>query len=73
MKKPFITPTQHEKNEWSRMAYAAEVKSGALQGISNRYAEAAALPAGAAMEVPYFDALQASYREWLINNVYPTS
>lgn len=64
-----ITPTQHEKNEWSRMARAAYASGRNWTG--HRYSAAASLPNGAKLQVCAFDTLQHNYRIWLINDEYP--
>jgi len=61
-----MTPNQHEKNEWSRMAKAAYASD--LNSIGHRYSGAAALPNGASIHDAEFDALQAGYRSWLCFN-----
>ena len=58
-----ITPTEHEKAEWSRLARAA-YKSG-LNPIGHRYSAAAALRRGECIPIVRFDALQAGYRAWM--------
>lgn len=58
------TPTEHDKREWARMA-ADAYKSG-RNGVGHRYSAAAALPAGATMPTPRYDALQVGYRSWLV-------
>ena len=66
MKTIIITPTEHDKAEWSRMARAAyRVKHNA---IGHRYSAAASLPIGAKLDVSVFDSLQRPYRQWLIWN-----
>jgi hypothetical protein len=65
-----ITPTQHEKNEWSRLArYAYEHDRN---DIGHRFSMAAALKAGESCTVQWFDALQVIYRAWLVFGTLPT-
>lgn len=59
-----ITPSEHEKSEWSRMAraaYAADYNS-----VGHRYSGAAALHINQPMSLATFDALQEAYRSWLV-------
>lgn len=58
-----VTPTEHEKREWSRMAQAAYAAD--RNDIGHRFSGAAALRVGEAMLVAAFDALQTEYRAWL--------
>ena len=60
-----ITPTEHEKREWSRMATAA-YKTG-RNAIGHRYSMAATLRIGEPCDVSKFDSLQNDYRAWLID------
>ena len=65
-----IIPTEHEKSEWSRMACAAY--GADRNDIGHRYSMASAVTRiGEAMPVSLFDTLQAGYRVWLINNIFP--
>ena len=59
-----ITPTQHEKREWSRMAQAAY--AAGLNPIGHRFSAVAALPAQASMSLGNYDAAMTEYREWLV-------
>ena len=61
-----MTPTRHEKLEWSRMAQAAYLAGH--NDIGHRYSGAAALRDGQSIPVTRFDALQDGYRTWLIDN-----
>lgn len=61
-----ITPTEHDKAEWSRMAQAA-YKCG-HNSIGHRYSVAATISKGEQMPVSVFDSLQRPYRQWLIWN-----
>jgi hypothetical protein len=58
-----ITVTQHEKNEWSRLAKSAYA-SGRNE-IGHRFSAAAALRNDESMEQDRFDELQSEYRAWL--------
>ena len=60
----FITPTAHDKTEWSRLAQAA-YREG-RNSIGHRFSAAASLPHDAPMTVAQFDALQGQYRHWLV-------
>jgi hypothetical protein len=64
-----MTPTEHEKREWSRMAHWA-YKSD-RNDIGHRYSAAGALMRGQSIPIERFDALQAGYREWLNFNKFP--
>ena len=64
-----ITPTAHEKAEWSRMATAAY--KARRNPIGHRFSVAASLPRDGAMDLSRFDALQAEYRAWLIDGFAP--
>ncbi len=59
-----ITPTQHCKNEWSRMAQAAYSKG--FNSIGHTYSTAASLPNAGTLPIALYDSLQADYRAWLI-------
>lgn len=61
-----ITPTQHEKNEWSRMAQAA-YRAG-RNSIGHAFSVAASMSSGQQMSPRYFYKLQNSYRAWLVFN-----
>lgn len=62
----YIIPTQHEKNEWSRMATAAYARG--INRVGHRYSAAAALPHAGMLEIERFDMLQQGYRAWLVFN-----
>ena len=66
---PTITPTEHEKAEWSRMAVAAY--SANRNDVGHRYSAAASLPRGSIIPVNRFDNLQHGYRAWLCWNELP--
>ena len=57
-----VTLTQHERNEWIRMAKAAYAKGH--NDIGHVYSAAAAK---ASIPVAQFDSLQRDYRAWLID------
>lgn len=59
------TPTEHEKNEWARMAQDAYAKG--FNAIGHRFSAAAALPRGEKIPSARFDSLMADYRAWLID------
>ena len=59
-----ITPTEHEKREWSRMATDA-YKTG-RNAIGHRYSMAATLCIGEPCTLAWFDSLQNDYHAWLI-------
>ena len=61
----YITPNQHEKNEWSRLAQDA-YRLG-LNSVGHKYSVAASICRDGRMAVEYFDRLQAGYRNWLVN------
>ncbi len=60
----YITVSEHEKAEWSRMAQAAYRES--RNAIGHRYSMATTLRKGEQIRLDVFDALQANYRAWLI-------
>lgn len=64
-----LTPTAHEKAEWSRMARAAYAAD--RNDIGRRYSVAGSLPMSGQMTVGYFDRLQRGYRGWLTHNRWP--
>lgn len=59
-----ITPSQYEKNEWSRMAQDAYSRD--LNDIGHKFSMAAILREGEDCSLAWFDALQAEYRTWLV-------
>ena len=59
-----IIPTQHEKDEWSRMAQDAYSRD--LNDIGHKFSMAATLKRGEDCALAWFDALQNEYRAWLI-------
>lgn len=60
-----MTPTQHEKNEWSRLATEA-YKLGQNM-VGHKYSVAASLANNATLPISYFDELQTFYRQWLLD------
>lgn len=64
-----ITPTEHEKREWARLAQAAYKVS--RNDIGHEFSGAASLMRNQQMDVERFDFLQAGYRGWLNNNILP--
>jgi len=60
-----ITPSQYEKNEWSRMAQ--DCYSKGKNDAGHKFSMAATLKHGQAVSLTLFDALQSEYREWLID------
>ncbi len=64
-----ITPTQHEKNEWTRMAQAAY--GADRNSVGHRYSGAASIVTGARIPTSIYDSLQSDYRAWLIRNEFP--
>lgn len=59
----YITPNQHEKNEWARMAQSAYSTGHSFYG--HRYSAYAALKTDAELPINVFDTLQRVYRTWL--------
>jgi hypothetical protein len=64
-----MTPTQHEKDEWSRLARAAY--DAGRNDVGHHYSAASSLPRDARIRLAYFDALQEGYRAWLVFNKWP--
>ena len=60
-----ITPTEHEKREWSRLAGAAYAADH--NAIGHRYSGAASIRRDGQITLHYFDFLQVGYRQWLIS------
>ena len=62
-----MTPTEHEKAEWSRMAQDAY--AAGCNAVGHRYSTTAACTLiGGQIPLATFDALQAAYRSWLCFN-----
>lgn len=64
-----ITPTEHEKREWARLAQAAH--NAKLNEIGHEFDLASSLKADQQMDVERFDHLQSGYRGWLNNGTFP--
>lgn len=62
-----MTPTQHEKNEWSRLATAAYASG--RNDIGTKFSVAASLPHDGVLPTAYFDELQDTYRRWLVSGM----
>jgi hypothetical protein len=62
-----ITVTQHDKNEWARMAKDAYAND--VNYMGHRYSGAASIPNGSRLTCQVFDALQDNYRKWLIDGI----
>lgn len=67
----YITPTEHEKSEWSRMAMNAYARRA--NAVGHRYSMAAALRHNEQMPLGQFDSLQDGYRHWLLVGYLPTN
>lgn len=59
-----ITPTHHEKLEWSRLASTAYHLG--RNDVGHRFSVAASLPSNGQLTVRQYDSLQDGYREWLV-------
>jgi len=57
-----VTPTQHEKYEWTTVAEAAYKTQ--YNEIGHTFSVAATLPNGAQMTIKQFDELKSNYRQW---------
>jgi hypothetical protein len=60
-----MTPTEHEKAEWSRLAQAAY--SAGYNSIGHYYSAYASMFRGQDMRIAQFDKLQCGYRQWLVD------
>lgn len=60
----YITPTEHEKREWSRMARAAYAED--RNEIGHQFSAYSALLHNEAIPTARFDELQAQYQQWLV-------
>lgn len=58
-----ITPTEHDKAEWSRLAQAA-YHSG-WNEVGHTFSAGASLPRNGRMDIRRYDAMMAVYRDWL--------
>lgn len=63
-----ITPTHHEKMEWSRFATASYAIN--RNDLGHEYSVAAALRNGEAITITRYDELQSRYRAWLVFNEF---
>lgn len=63
-----IAFTSHEAAELARFAQAAY--QAGHNAIGHRVSRYAALPRGAEIPVPVFDAVKASYRRWLVDGEF---
>lgn len=59
-----VTPTEHEKREWSRMARAAYAED--RNEIGHQFSAYAAILRNEPIPTARFDALQSQYRQWLV-------
>lgn len=64
-----MTPTEHEKAEWSRLAQSAY--SAGHNATGHRFSGAASIPRDARVALATFDSLQNDYRRWLVDGTYP--
>lgn len=62
-----ITPTPHEKREWSRFAQA--LYAAGRTSVGHRYSVAAAWPADTFLTPEMYDGLMGDYRSWLIGDL----
>ena len=63
-----ITPTEHCKAEWARMAQDAYATGRNFYG--HRYSARASDPAGTPLRTEAYDALMHTYRQWLVFGWY---
>lgn len=64
-----MVPSQHDKNEWSRLAQAAY--AAGRNDVGHRYSVAASLRTGEPLPLRFFDELQTGYRGWLVFGEWP--
>jgi hypothetical protein len=64
----YVTPLEHEKAEWSRMAQAAY--NADRNDVGHRFSAAATWPRFMPMPLSKFDSLQAEYRAWLAFGIF---
>ncbi len=64
-----MTPTHHEKMEWSRLAVAAY--SIGRNDLGHRFSAHASLRTEDSIDIRTFDALQNVYRDWLCFGRFP--
>jgi hypothetical protein len=62
-----VRPSQHEKNEWSRLATWAYARG--WNDLGHTYSAAASLPHDGTVSIWYFDRIQTLYRQWLIEGL----
>ena len=65
-----ITPNRHEKTEWTRLAHWAY--NNGKPSVGAYYIVNASMLDGESLTTAQFDALQAGYREWLIDGTVTT-
>ena len=65
----FITPTQAEKDEWSRMAQAAYRAN--RNDLGHLFSAAASIAQNDRVRLDSFDLLQTIYRQWLVFGRWP--
>jgi hypothetical protein len=65
VKPSYVTPTDHERAEWDRMAAACDKSE--RPGLAGLYRAAAVLIGP--MTPWTYDALQKSYRRWLVSGI----
>ena len=65
----YITPTRHQKLEWSRMAQAAYGSDHNDTG--HRFSGLASIPDSASLPIDVNDTAMRQYRAWLVFNEYP--
>lgn len=65
-----MTITQHERNEWARLAQAAY--NAGRNDVGHRFSVAASRPSAWRPTLAEFDRLQSEYRAWLVFNEWPT-
>ena len=58
----YVTPTEHERREWQRMAEACQQAGKAVHACLYRAASLLTIP----MAPWTYDALQQNYRRWLV-------
>lgn len=59
-----MTPTDHEKREWSRLATSAY--AAGLNDLGHKFSGAASIRNGESIALKSFDELQTTYRAWLV-------
>lgn len=66
-----MTPTRHEKGEWARLA--RDAISTHRTSYARVFAAASRLRDDEQMTIQYFDALQSTYRAWLLGEWKPVT